>query len=104
MTPDKDIEKAALGLLEPAKYPEIRFVSTRVVPGGVEGSLTIRDVTRPIAISVKDYEGTAKVKLSDFGLKPPSSALGFAIGTKDEMTVRFKLKAERVQAPAARSK
>lgn len=100
----KDIEKAALDLLQPAKFPEIKFVSTRVVPGGVEGSLTIRDVTRPIAIAVKGYEGTAMVSLSDFGLKPPSGAFSFAIGTKDEMTVRFKLRAEPAQAQPLQSK
>jgi polyisoprenoid-binding protein YceI len=100
----KDIEKAALDILEPSKYPEIRFVSTRVVPGGVEGSLTIHGVTRPVTVAVENYEGSASVSLAAFGLKPPSGAFRFAIGTADVMTVRFKLRAEPVRAGGRESK
>lgn len=46
------------------KFPQMKFVSKRVVPSGdnefkVEGELTIRDVTRPVTLDV-EYEGTAK--------------------------------------------
>jgi hypothetical protein len=37
-------------------------------------------------------EGTARVRLTDFGLKPPSAAFG-AIGARDEMTLHFALPA-----------
>jgi hypothetical protein len=36
--------------------------------------------------------GSGEVKLRDYGLKPPSAALG-AIGTKNEMAVSFRLTA-----------
>jgi hypothetical protein len=39
------------------------------------------------------FQGSAKIKLTDFNLKPPKAALG-AIGTKDEMSFSFVLKAE----------
>ena len=38
------------------------------------------------------FEGAATVRLTDYQLKPPSALLG-AIGTKNEMTVSFTLKA-----------
>ena len=35
-------------------------------------------------------EGSSRVRLTDFGLKPPTAALG-TIGTKNEMLFRFVL-------------
>jgi hypothetical protein len=40
----------------------------------------------------KTFTGSATVRITDFGLKPPSAALG-VIGTKDEMTFSFVLRA-----------
>jgi polyisoprenoid-binding protein YceI len=98
----KILEVTQMDLLDSAKYPKLRFVSSSVTaaPNGhftVQGNLTIRNVTNPVTVAVvhkgKDvFEGTAKVKLTDFKLKPPSALLG-AIGTKDEMVVSFVLKA-----------
>jgi polyisoprenoid-binding protein YceI len=94
------ISKTALeDMLAAARFPAIVFRSTsmRQESGGVfgvEGILTIRDVTKPVLVRVKrDYgafSGTAVVRLTDFKLKPPSTALGL-IGTKDEMTFSFVL-------------
>jgi len=57
--------------------------------------LTIREKTRTVRVhaSMKDglFEGSATVKLSDFGLKPPKGVTLGLIGTKDEMTVLFRL-------------
>ena len=103
---DKDMKKilevTQMDLLDSAKYPKLHFVSTAVsaAPNGhftVVGSLTIRNVTNAVTVAVVSkgnevFEGTAKVKLTDFKLKPPSAAFG-AVGTKDEMTVTFTLKA-----------
>ena len=103
---DKDMKKilevTQMDLLDSAKYPKLHFVSTAVTaaPNGhftVVGNLTIRNVTNTVTVAVVNkgnevFEGTAKVKLTDFKLKPPSAAFG-AVGTKDEMTVTFSLKA-----------
>jgi hypothetical protein len=38
--------------------------------------------------------GSAKIRLTDYKLKPPSAILG-AIGTKDEMTLNFTISAAK---------
>jgi polyisoprenoid-binding protein YceI len=67
----------------------------------VEGQLTIRGIARPalVRVLVKPAEGgdllldgRSTVKMKDYGLKPPSAALGM-VGTKDEMEVSFVLRA-----------
>lgn len=98
----KILETAQMDMLDSAKYPKLRFVSTKIsaAPNGhftVLGDLTIRNVTNPVTVAVvhkgsEVFEGTATVKLTDYKLKPPSALLG-AIGTKNEMTVTFRLKA-----------
>jgi polyisoprenoid-binding protein YceI len=98
----KKIEHAALhDMLAADRYPEVTFVSSRVTSKGsnqyeVPGTLTIRDKARPATLHATvntgerlDIEGSAQIKLSDYGLKPPSAAVGL-IGTKDEMTLRFR--------------
>lgn len=96
---DKDRAKilrtATDDMLAAAKFPTIRFESTIVIGNDrltAEGTLTIRDKTRPVTVHVREkdstYTGEARVKLTDFGLKPPSAALGL-VGTKDEMTLQF---------------
>jgi polyisoprenoid-binding protein YceI len=98
----KIMDLTQMDMLDSAKYPRIRFVSTAVTaaPNGhftVQGNLTIRNITNPVTVAVvhkgnEVFEGTATVKLTDYKLKPPSALLG-AIGTKNEMTVSFTLKA-----------
>jgi len=103
----KKVEKTALDdMLAAERYPDIRFASTNVRQSGpdtyeVTGELTIRDRAKPVKVSVTElrgattaFRGTAIVRLSDFGLKPPSAALGL-VGTKDEMTLMFSLAAAR---------
>jgi polyisoprenoid-binding protein YceI len=100
----RKIEKVALNdMLAADRYPEIRFRSVRIEQLNpavyrIDGEVTIRDVTRPVVMSVERtgedlYAGEAKLKLTDFKLKPPSAALGL-IGTKDEMLLRFSLHAK----------
>jgi polyisoprenoid-binding protein YceI len=96
--------KDMLGL---PQHAEIRFESRRIDPesGGfrVVGDLTIRGIARPVVLAVKLLpvgeaiwvEGHGIVKLTDYGLKPPSAALG-AVGTKNEMQVSFRVRAELV--------
>jgi len=101
----KKIQSAALNdMMDVQKHPRLHFSSTRVVPAGssqfdVEGLLTIRGIAKPVSVNVTmaerpdgalSFAGKAVVKLKDYGLKPPSAALG-TIGTKNEMLVDFAL-------------
>lgn len=97
---DKILEVAQKEMLEAARYPELIFVSNAISQPStgvfeVKGQLTIKNVTRPVTVQAKQdgdfYGGTAIVKHTDFGLKQQKAALG-AIGTKDEMLVRFRLR------------
>jgi polyisoprenoid-binding protein YceI len=97
----KKVLEHALGkeTLDVAKYPTVTFVSTAVADGTVTGTLTIRGISKPVKVSVKQagegkYEGSAVFKMTDFGIKPAKAALG-AVGTKDEMTLQFKLTGSR---------
>jgi polyisoprenoid-binding protein YceI len=107
----KDIERAAVAeMMAAAKYPEITFQSagvTRMASGqyDVRGMLTIRGRARPVTLALKAstredgiwVDGSSRIKLSDFGLKPPRGVFGVRlfIGTKDEMNVLFGLLAVR---------
>ena len=91
-------------MLAANRYPQISFRSTAIRKVDrsryeVEGILTIRDVSKPAVVTTSltggpgesfSIEGTARVRLTDFGLKPPTAALG-AIGTKNEMAFHFVL-------------
>jgi polyisoprenoid-binding protein YceI len=99
----EDVRKETVGkdVLNAAAHPQIRFVSTGVSgeTGGafqVNGRLTIRGVTREVTLAVKrnggQYEGETAFAMSAFGIKPPKAVLG-AIGTKDRMTIRFRVPA-----------
>ena len=93
-------------MLQANAYPELRFRSSRVTSRSqsqydVEGTLTIRNVTKPVFIKVNVessspntllLEGSSEIKLKDFGLKPPAAGLGL-VGTKNEMDVHFKFAA-----------
>ncbi len=99
----KILQEARGPMLAVEKYPELRFEADGLTLGPegdylAEGLLTIRDKTQTTLVRVKLtgagegfwVEGTARVSLKDYGLKPPSAALGL-IGTKSEMDVRFAL-------------
>lgn len=105
----KKIEKEALeNMMAASRYPRLEFAASavrRLTNGSfqVEGSVKIRDVSKPVVLAVSlapqpdgvlRFEGMAKLKLTDSGLKPPSAALG-AVGTKDEMDFRFGLVLQR---------
>jgi len=97
----KKVLEHALGkeTLEVAKFPVVTFVSTAVDGEKVSGTLTIRGISKPVTVTVKQagegqYEGSASFKMTDFGIKPAKAALG-AVGTKDEMTLQFRLTGTR---------
>jgi polyisoprenoid-binding protein YceI len=99
---DKDreeIQKTMLGpaVLEVDRYRQIVFQSTAVESAGagswtVTGELTLHGQTRPITVQVHErdghYLGTARLKQSDFGIKPIKVA-GGTIRVKDEVRVEF---------------
>jgi polyisoprenoid-binding protein YceI len=95
------------------QHPEMKFRSGSIRAAGgdgryeVQGELTIREMARPVVVHVSLregpggsllFDGEATVKMKDYGLKPPSAALGL-IGTRNEMTVRFELRYEALFAP-----
>jgi len=88
----------AADVLEVARHPEARFVSTSVEPAGdghhVQGRLTLHGVTRPISFTTQALvaEQVAEVTLSqpDFGIKPYRAMLG-ALKLRADVTVRVAL-------------
>jgi polyisoprenoid-binding protein YceI len=90
-------------------YPQITFVLS--APPGVitpnasgimmtaRGNLTIAGVTKPVDMRIKvssaeggklTFEGSYKIKMTDFGVKPPTAILG-TLKTGNEITINFKV-------------
>jgi polyisoprenoid-binding protein YceI len=88
--------------------PEITFLLTgpvtmsRIAKGNkavsVKGSLTLAGVTRAVTMSVRSFsaapgkmaiEGEQKIKMTDFGVKPPSALFG-TMRAAPEITINFK--------------
>jgi polyisoprenoid-binding protein YceI len=108
----KDLRKvqeyAAGEMLAVRTYPQIKFRSTsirKVAPDRyeAEGMLIIRNISKAITVvattreeseGLLSVEGEATIRLTDFGLKPPTAALG-TIGTKNEMSFRFSIALKR---------
>ncbi len=96
-----EVQQTMLGpsVLDSARFPEIRFRSLTIEKAGegkwrVHGELTLRGQTRPVLVEVTGaqghYSGSAKVRQTDFGIKPVSAA-GGAIKVKDEVRVEFEI-------------
>lgn len=104
---DPDLDQAKRGevrtrmlsadVLDTAKFPTIKFVSTAIEPSGsdqwkVSGSLTIHGVTRavtfPVAKSDGRYRGDTRIRQTDFGIKPIRIA-GGTVSVKDELKIEF---------------
>jgi len=86
-------------VLDPARFPEISFVSTSVEatdPKGflVHGNLTLHGVTKPIELPVSfsegHYTGKVTLKQTDFGITPVRIA-GGAIRVKDVIAIAFEI-------------
>jgi polyisoprenoid-binding protein YceI len=104
----KDLRKAqeyaVKDMLAADRYPRITFRSTAITRADAnrylaQGMLTIRAISKPVSLMVSFradssgapiIEGMSVIRLTDFGLKPPTAALG-TIGTKNEMPFRFAL-------------
>jgi hypothetical protein len=101
---DKDrgeIQATMVGpkVLDPQKFPEIRFQSTSVDSRGadkwlVRGDLTLHGQTRPVAVEVHRengrYFGSTTLKQSDFGITPITIG-GGAVKVKDEVRIDFEI-------------
>ena len=103
----KKIQEFALkDMLDVERHPKISFTSTTIneISAGkfeAAGNLTIRGIVKPVVVSVAVasaaagellFEGTAQIRMTDYGLKPPTALLG-TIGTRDEMSFSFLIKA-----------
>jgi polyisoprenoid-binding protein YceI len=98
------IEQVALSeMMQVGQHPRLRFASESVRSLGdgkfdVSGSLTIRGIGKPVVVRVRLHpganslwiEGESQLSMKDWGLKPPSAALGM-VGTKNGMDVAFVL-------------
>ena len=101
LSPDKraEVQTRMHGpeVLDSARYPEIRFASTRVAPEGenqwrVTGELTLHGVSRPLTLGVvrRDgrFRGTVSIRQRDFGIQP-ISIVGGTVKVKDELRIEF---------------
>lgn len=94
-----EVQTRMLGpeVLDSARHPEIRFVSSRVMPSGVNqwqvtGNLTLAGQTRAITFRgvLRDghYRGSVLLRQRDFGIQPISIA-GGTVRVKDELRIEF---------------
>ena len=104
-------------ILAADRHSQIAFSSDRIERKSptrfqLEGTLNARGSSRPMLFEVvvipkgKDrleIDGTAKIKLSDYGIDRPTSLFGL-VGTKDEIALRFLLWPERTAAAVQRHK
>jgi polyisoprenoid-binding protein YceI len=107
-------EYARARALATDQHPEIEFSSNRVVPKPlrgyvVEGVLKVCGVTRILKVNLVvsprtdgrlQLDADSSIRLTDFGITPPSSYFGLA-GTKDEAVLHFMLWARRTEAQTA---
>ncbi len=101
---DKDrseIQNTMLGakVLDSEQFHGIRFHSTEVTRGSenrwtVNGDLTLHGQTHPVKVDVERqdgrYRGSARLRQSEFGIKPVTVA-GGTIKVKDEVRVEFEI-------------
>jgi polyisoprenoid-binding protein YceI len=95
-----DVQKAMQdNVLEPAKYPQISFRSSRIEKQGegqwqVTGELSLHGAMKPVSLSVKRdgeaYTGRTVIRQTDFGIKPVTAAAG-AVKVKNELEIDFRV-------------
>lgn len=92
-----EIEKNILtDVLEPARFPSVRFESTSITDARVTGRLSLHGQTREVTGARKDADGrrVLEVRLDqrDFGITPYSAMLG-TLKVKPEVLVRVSFSA-----------
>ena len=86
-----EIEKNIVkDVLEAAKFPEAKFVSTRVTQTEVVGQLTLHGVTRELRCTRLNGTVEARLDQRDFGIKPYSAMFG-TLKVKPEVLVTVRL-------------
>jgi len=89
-------------VLESERYPDIKFESTLVRGAGenrwiVTGNLTLHGTANPVTADVRKangaYTGEARIKQTQFGIKPVSIA-GGTVKVKDELKIEFVIRAK----------
>jgi len=105
----KIVDFALNDMMAASLYPQLTFVSTRILTKSkgmyeIQGDLTLRGISKPIVFqaAVKpvsdglrlEIDGDARISHKDYGLKPISK-FGGIIGTKDLMLLRFLVWAEK---------
>jgi polyisoprenoid-binding protein YceI len=98
-----EIQQTMLGpeVLDAGRHHEIVFQSAAAEPAGgiwqVRGTLTLHGESRPVMVEVREqgghYVGSARLKQTDFGIKPIKVA-GGAVKVKDEIRVDFDIQLE----------
>jgi polyisoprenoid-binding protein YceI len=109
-----EVQRVMLGdrVLDAARFPNVSFRSTRVAVKAlardgadlqVEGQVTLHGVTKPLVVPVHVTwdgagalvgRGAFSLKQSTFGIQPVTAA-GGTVKVRDEVEVRFVLKARR---------
>lgn len=96
-----EVQRTMLGpkVLDVERFPEIRFRSTAIEKTGqeswsVRGTLELHGQSRPVSLKVtrasESYRGSARLKQTDFGIKPVTVA-GGTVRVKDEVRVEFEI-------------
>ena len=93
-------------VLDGERYPTVSLRAARVAGSteapDVSARITIKDASREVAVPARivteggrlTASGEFVIRQSDFGMKPFSIALG-ALEVKDELTIRYKIVADR---------
>jgi hypothetical protein len=97
-----EVQKTMEGpeVLDVHGFPEIHFRSTAASrqSGGnrwsVRGQLDLHGQSRPVVLEVSEtdgsFQGTATLKMRDYGINPPAAA-GGSVKVKDEIRLDFKV-------------
>ncbi len=107
-TSDKDRAEVQTNMVGPEvldtkNYKEIRFQSTKAEPAGTGtwklfGELSLHGQTKPVTVDVHDqnghYTGTARLNITDFGIKSIKAA-GGTVRVKDEIQISFDIQLSR---------
>ena len=94
------LDKKAYGALDTKNNKTIRFTLRDLTGSGAtrqaRGDLQLAGTSRPISFSVTvgksgnnfTFEGSIPIKLTDFGIDPPTAVMG-TIRTRDDATISF---------------
>jgi hypothetical protein len=112
------MDEKALDALKSKQHPEIKFSQSEGVTvitqgnnfnGTLQGKLEIAGVSKPVKVPFKGMvksgqvitvNGVVKLKMSDFGIKPPTAMMG-TIKTGDEFVLEYSIDLKSNQSISA---